>query len=342
MLNKIKEIKRQFGNDLIILAHHYQPDEIVELADFIGDSLKLAQEAKKSTEAKYIIFCGVHFMAETADILTSDEQIVFMPDMNAGCPMADMADEKQIDRAWKIITDKFGSDIVPITYINSKASIKSFCGKFEGTTVTSSNADKILKWGLEQKKRVLFLPDQNLGRNTACNLGIPLKNMALYDQLTEEIQYNCNTEDVKIILWNGYCHVHHNIKVENINKIRQEYENIKIIVHPECRNEIVLKSDMNGSTEYIINKIKQSEKGSRWAVGTEKNLVNRLIKQNKDKEIIAVDQSSCCSDMNNITLESLYNLLESIRDKKFKNIVKVDKEISKNAVKALNKMLYLS
>lgn len=339
MINKILEIKRKLGKDLLILAHHYQSDDIIKLADYVGDSLKLAKEAESNKEAKYIIFCGVHFMAETADILTEKNQKVFMPDTNAGCPMADMAELTEAEKAWNTLTNIFGDTILPITYINSRAEIKSFCGKHGGTTVTSSNAKKIVSWGLNQKERILFLPDQNLGKNTAVSLGIKLSEIAVYNKNTNKLEYDGDYNNIKVILWNGYCHVHHKIPVEKIENVRNNYDNMQIIVHPECRYEVTSLADKNGSTEFIINEIKNSPSGSKWAVGTERNLVNRLIKDFPDKEIIILDENSSCSDMDSTKPESLLNTLEQIIDGNFEKQIKVDDKVSKYAKKALDTML---
>lgn len=342
MINRIKNIKKELGSDLLILAHHYQADEIVKLADAVGDSLKLAQIAEKNKTAKYIVFCGVHFMAETADILTEDYQTVIMPDKKAGCPMADMATKAQTEKAWEALTKIFGDTIVPITYINSKAEVKAFCGNHSGTTVTSSNAKKVVTWGLEQKEHMLFLPDQNLGRNTAFSLGIPLDKMALWNPITEKLEFNGTVKDIKVILWKGYCHAHHNISIENLKKVKAEKENIKIIVHPECTHEVVQASDFNGSTEYIINQVKNSENGTKWAIGTETNLVSRLKDAYPEKEIMLLDNVSKCIDMNLTNVQSLFEALESIIQKDIKNKITVDKEIAEGAKKALNLMLSLS
>lgn len=340
--DRIYEIKKQLGEDLLILAHHYQKDEIVQLADAVGDSLKLAQIAEQNKRAKYIVFCGVHFMAETADILTEDEQIVLLPALDSGCPMADMADREQADIAWDIITKELGNSIVPITYINSKAEVKAFCGVHEGTSVTSGNAEKVLKWGLGFKDRVLFLPDQNLGQNTALKLGVPLEHMALYDQKTQQLTYSCNKDDVRMILWNGYCHVHHFIQKETLEKARSAKPEAKIIVHPECRNEIVAASDGSGSTEYLIKTVKEAPAGSQWIIGTETNLVKRVKEQNPDKGVWLLDTHSVCQNMNKTNLENVLSVLEDILVNKYPNRITVDKQTAQDAVKALDKMLSLS
>lgn len=341
MIGRIKEIKKQLGSDLLILAHHYQADEIVTAADFVGDSLKLAQIAEKNKTAKYIVFCGVHFMAETADILTAPEQTVLMPDTSAGCPMADMADTDQTEKAWKKLTEIFGKTITPITYINSKASIKAFCGNNGGTTVTSSNAPKIVKWGLDQNERIFFLPDQNLGRNTAFDLGVKLSEMALWNPQTEELEYNGDINGIKVILWKGYCHAHHNIDINKVKEIRKNNPEIKIIVHPECRHEVVELADAKGSTEFIINQVKNSPGGSSWAIGTEHNLVNRLKKECPDKKIELIDDISNCIDMSLTTPESLVSVLEDILNGNFKNKISVDKTTADSARNALAIMLSL-
>ncbi len=343
MIEEIKKIKQRMGEDLLILAHHYQTDEIVALADSVGDSLKLAKVAEANKRAKYIVFCGVHFMAETADILTNDEQIVLLPEKDAGCPMADMADEKTAEKCLERLENEFGKgNILPVTYVNSKAEIKAFCGRLGGTVVTSGNAPAILKWALSQGKTVLFLPDQNLGRNTCVDLGVGLENMALYNQIHDELYFDCNKEEVKCVLWGGYCHVHHFISDETYESMRKAHPDYKIIVHPECRYEIASKADGKGSTEYIINQVKDAPSGSKFIIGTEKNLVDRLIKNNPDKEILILDTNSKCRNMNKINLDNLYETLAEIEEGNFKRQIRVDKQTAKDAVKALNKMLELS
>lgn len=341
-IDKIKQIKAQLGDDLVILAHHYQNDEIVSLADYIGDSLKLAQMAEKNKTAKYIVFCGVHFMAETADILTEDWQRVLLPDMQAGCPMANMASLEEAEKAWTILTEEFGDDnFVPVTYVNSKAEIKAFCGRHGGTVVTSGNAPKIMKWALDSGKRVLFLPDQNLGRNTAYDLGVAIEDMADYDR-SGKVTYSCPKENVKVILWDGYCHVHHRISLDTVSAIRSLKPDAKIIVHPECQFEITQTCDGKGSTEYLINTVKNSPDGSEWVVGTESNLVMRLIKDNPTKNITILDTSSVCFNMNKINTTNLLDTLEQILDNNFERQVSVDSATAVDAVKALDTMLSLS
>lgn len=342
MINRIKEIKKQLGDDLLILAHHYQRDEIVELADAVGDSLKLAQIAEQNKKAKFIVFCGVHFMAETADILAEDYQRVFLPAITSGCPMADMADRKSAEKAWEIITKEFGESIVPITYINSKAEIKAFCGIHEGTTVTSGNAEKVVKWGFSVKDKILFLPDQNLGKNTAVALGVDEKYMALYDQHTEKLIYDCKPEEVKMILWNGYCHVHHNITAEKVKEARNENPDAKIIVHPECKHDIVKMCDGSGSTTYLIKAVENSDKNTKWVIGTEYNLVQRLKNKFTDRDIKILDEESICTNMNKTTLENLCETLEDILKGDYSKQITVDKQTAEDALKSLNTMLSLS
>ncbi|MCD8090724.1 MAG: quinolinate synthase NadA [Clostridiales bacterium] len=343
MINEIKKIKEEMGDELFILAHHYQTDDIVAAADAVGDSLKLAQIANKNKKAKYIVFCGVHFMAETADILTEDYQRVLLPATDAGCPMADMADRKTAEKCMKKLTAEFGEGkILPITYVNSKAEVKAFCGNYGGTVVTSGNADKILKWELSQNKIVLFLPDQNLGRNTAADLGVKLSDMAVYDQTRDNLYYDCKKEDVKIVLWGGYCHVHHFITDETFDEARKAFPDYKIILHPECRYKIAEKADGKGSTEYLINQVKNAPAGSKFIVGTEKNLVDRLIKANPDKDIKILDSKSVCRNMNKITAENLLETLEEIKKGDFSRHLFVDVKTAEVAVKALDRMLSLS
>jgi quinolinate synthase len=342
-ITKIKQIKEKLGSDLIILAHHYQNDEIVALADYIGDSLKLAQMAEKNKTAKYIVFCGVHFMAETADILTEDWQRVLLPDMQAGCPMANMASLDEAEKAWDVLKAEFGDeDTVPVTYVNSKAEIKAFCGRHGGTVVTSGNAPKVMKWALDSGKRVLFLPDQNLGKNTAYDLGVAIEDMADYDQKTGKLSYSCPADKVKVILWDGYCHVHHKIKLETVEHLRNIKPEHKIIVHPECKFEITQAVDGKGSTEYLINTVKNSAPGSKWIVGTEANLVMRLIHDNPNKDISILDTSSVCFNMNKTNTDNLLATLEQIIDNNFEKQVTVDSNIAADAIKALDTMLSLS
>ncbi|MDR4948725.1 quinolinate synthase NadA [Neobacillus cucumis] len=336
--NRVIEVKKQLGSRLFIPGHHYQKDEVIQFADATGDSLKLAQLSAENTEAEFIVFCGVHFMAETADILTNDNQKVFLPDMRAGCSMADMADIEQTERAWEKLQALFGDTILPLTYVNSTAAIKSFVGAHGGATVTSSNAETMVKWALGMKERILFLPDQHLGRNTAADLGIGLDEMAIWNPITNELEYDGEVSNIRVILWKGHCSVHENFTVQNVADTRSQYPDMKIIVHPECRREVVELADMAGSTSYIINAIEQAEPGSSWAIGTEMNLVNRIINEHPDKQIISLNPHMCpCLTMNRIDLPHLVWSLDTLEDTN--NIIKVDPEISENAKLALDRML---
>ncbi|MGD6968947.1 quinolinate synthase NadA [Rossellomorea vietnamensis] len=337
---RVREIKAQLGTKLFIPGHHYQKDEVVQFADTTGDSLQLAQVSAANSEAEYIVFCGVHFMAETADILTNENQKVILPDMRAGCSMADMADIHQTERAWEMLQNQFGDTILPLTYVNSTAAIKSFVGKNGGATVTSSNAHKMVEWALSQKERILFLPDQHLGRNTAADLGIDLNDMAVWDPIRNELIHEGDAERIKVILWKGHCSVHENFTLKNIADVREQYPEMNIIVHPECRREVVEASDDNGSTKYIIDTIKKAAPGTAWAIGTEMNLVKRLINEHTDKHIISLNPHMCpCLTMNRIDLPHLLWSLENIVDNQPENIIKVDEETAQNAILALDRML---
>ncbi len=340
---RVRAIKEKFGERLFIPGHHYQKDEVIQFSDATGDSLQLAQVAAKNDKAEYIVFCGVHFMAETADILTGDHQKVILPDMRAGCSMADMADLIQVERAWPILQELFGDTILPLTYVNSTAAIKAFVGRHGGATVTSSNAEKMVAWALAQKERIFFLPDQHLGRNTAYKLGIALDEMAVWDPLTDSLEYKGDRKRIKVILWKGHCSVHENFTVKNIEYIRQTKPDMNIIVHPECSWEVVQQSDYAGSTKYIIETIQNAPTGSKWAIGTEMNLVNRLIQQHPDKEIISLNPYMCpCLTMNRIDLPHFLWTLESLEQGKIVNQITVSPSIAKDAVQALERMLALA
>ena len=279
-------------------------------------------------------------MAETADILTTNEQKVYLPDMRAGCSMADMADIHQTERAWAKLQEIFGDTMIPLTYVNSTAAIKAFVGKNGGATVTSSNAERMVKWAFTEKERIFFLPDQHLGRNTAYKLGVGLDEMAVWDPNTDTLEYDGDYENIKVILWKGYCSVHENFTVENVKMVREKYPEMKIIVHPECTREVVALADDYGSTNYIIEKIEQAEPGSSWAIGTETNLVNRIIAEHPDKHIISLNPYMCsCLTMNRIDLPHLVWCLESIDEGKEHNIIKVDDDIAEYARIALDRML---
>lgn len=336
---RIKAVKDRLGSRLFLPAHHYQKDEVVQFADATGDSLQLARLAEQMTEAEFIVFCGVHFMAETADMLTRDDQIVVLPDMRAGCSMADMADIDQTEIAWEELTDQFGEDIIPITYVNSTAAIKAFVGKHGGATVTSSNAHEIVRWALEAGERILFLPDQHLGRNTAFDLGVPLEAMAVWDPLRERLVHEGDIEDVRVILWKGHCSVHEKFNVSQINTFRDRDPDRRIIVHPECTFDVVQAADEAGSTSYIIEKIEASAPGTKWAVGTEMNLVNRLAMTHPELDIVSLNPYMCpCLTMNRIDLPHLLWALESLETEPV-NVIRVDARTTDLSKRALERML---
>ncbi|GAA0458270.1 quinolinate synthase NadA [Alkalibacillus silvisoli] len=335
----IQRAKDTLGDQLFIPGHHYQKDEVIEFADARGDSLELAQKSA-STTAKHIVFCGVHFMAETADILTDHDQHVYLPDMRAGCSMADMANINQTEVAWDQLTQLVKGTMIPITYVNSTAAIKAFVGKHGGATITSSNAKDMMKWAFERKEKILFLPDQHLGRNTAYNLGIPLEEMAVWDPILETLNYEGDLDDLKVILWKGHCSVHENFTVPNVYEVRAKHPNMNIIVHPECKREVVALSDDSGSTRHIIETIENSPAGSEWAIGTEMNLVKRLIKENPDQHIISLNPHMCpCLTMNRIDLPHLAWCLDSLKNGEPVNPITVSDQISNDATRALNRML---
>jgi quinolinate synthase len=333
------------GSRALILGHHYQRDEVIDFADITGDSFKLAQAAASVSEAEFIIFCGVHFMAESADILTGPHQKVILPDLAAGCSMADMATASQVDQCWNDLASLGLTDkTIPVTYMNSSAAIKSFTGKNGGTICTSSNAEKSMKWALERGEKILFLPDQHLGRNTAVlSLGLSLSDCVLWNPwkpmggLTED-----EIRKATVILWRGHCSVHGRFTKSSIDEYRSKVPDIKIIVHPECQNEVVQAADVVGSTEKIISVVSASPAGSKWAVGTELNLVSRLAAANSDKEVFFLDRTVCyCSTMNRIDLPHLVWAMESIVAGQIVNVIKVDYETARYAKLALDRMLAL-
>lgn len=342
LTEKILAAKKQFGSRLLILAHHYQKDEIVDLADEVGDSLQLAQLAAKNKTAKYIVFCGVHFMAETADMLTEANQQVILPDLTAGCTMADMADRYQLQAAWEQLQEKYPAEILPITYTNSTAAVKAFVGEHGGVTVTSSNATQVLKWAFKQKKRIFFLPDQHLGRNTAFGMGIPLSDMALWNPRKNELIASAET-DPRVILWDGWCSVHQQFTSGQIKALKQADPEINIIVHPECPQEVVALADEYGSTNKILQVVSAAPAGSHWAIGTDNNLVGRMKDTFTDKKISFLNPRSCaCLTMNRIRLPHLAWSLEQLVQGEVVNQITVDERTTKSALKALERMLALS
>jgi len=337
--------KDALGARVMILGHHYQRDEVIEFADITGDSFKLAQAAADQSSAEFIIFCGVHFMAESADILTGEHQKVILPDLAAGCSMADMATAAQVDQCWSELKALGLSDVtIPVTYMNSSAAIKSFTGENGGTICTSSNAEKSLRWAFEKGEKVLFLPDQHLGRNTAIqNLGLLESDCVVWNPWKPQGGLtDVEIRNAKMILWRGHCSVHGRFTVESIDGYRTKVPDIKIIVHPECQHDVVKAADVVGSTEKIIQTVSQSPAGSSWAVGTELNLVNRLANENPDKNVYFLDRTVCyCSTMNRIDLPHLVWALESLVAGDIVNQIKVDPTVAHFSKLALEQMLAL-
>lgn len=341
--NHIQAIKDKLGNRLFMPTHHYQKNEVVQFADITGDSLELARICKENTEAEYFVFNGVHFMAETADILTDDSQDIYLPDLSAGCSMADMANITQDLHGYDVLTEKFHLDILPLTYVNSTAAIKKFVREHGGSCVTSGNAKSVVDWALNQGKVILFLPDQHLGRNTAYDLGIPLEQMAVWDPIAKELIYEGDLEDLRIVLWKGHCSVHEKFHKAHIDMARERDPEINVIVHPECEFEVVQAADYAGSTRYIIETIKNAPKGSRWLIGTEMNLVNRLKETYTDITIDSLNPLMCsCLTMNRIDLPHLAWCLDKILDGNKDNIIKVDAETAKYAEESLDRMLSIT
>jgi quinolinate synthase len=337
--------KAKLGEKVFVLGHHYQRDEVIQFADVTGDSFKLAREAAARPDAEYIVFCGVHFMAESADILTSDTQKVVLPDLAAGCSMADMAALSQVETAWEVLEDIGAADLtVPVTYMNSSADIKGFVGRHGGVVCTSSNAKRALSWAFERSQRVLFLPDQHLGRNTAVlEMGFDLDDCVLYDPhkpgggLTA-----AQLRGAKMILWRGHCSVHGRFELSCVQEVRQRVPGVNVLVHPECRYDVVTAADHVGSTEYIIRTIEAAPAGSAWAVGTELNLVRRLARRHPDKQIMFLDRTVCyCSTMNRIDLPHLVWALEELAAGRVVNQITVDPDTALHARTALDQMLAL-
>jgi quinolinate synthase len=339
---RIAAAKASLGSDLVILGHHYQRDEVVRFADFRGDSLKLSRQAAES-HARYIVFCGVHFMAESADILRRLHQIVILPDLNAGCSMADMADIGQVEACWNELSSLGKLAIIPVTYMNSTAAIKSFTGEHGGSVCTSSNAAGVMRWAFERGQKILFLPDEHLGRNTAHQLGISSEEMIVWDP---DQEFGGNSPDTirkaRVILWKGYCSVHQRFQLNQIKRVRHEYPGIRVIVHPECRFEVAQAADQVGSTEQIIAAIAESPAGSHWAVGTEIHLINRLSKQMPDRRIMSLDPSVCvCTTMFRITPQHLLWALENLAADQVVNRISVDERTRHYARLSLDRMLAL-
>ncbi len=347
LVARARAAKEKLGDKVFVLGHHYQRDEVIEFADVTGDSFKLARDAAARPDAEYIVFCGVHFMAESADILTTDAQQVVLPDLAAGCSMADMATAEQVAECWEVLTEAGVADVtVPVSYMNSSADIKAFTGRHGGTICTSSNAQRALEWAFQQGQKVLFLPDQHLGRNTAVrDMGMSLEDCVVYNP--HKPNGGLTPEELRaatMILWRGHCSVHGRFSLDSVNDVRERIPGVNVLVHPECKHEVVAAANYVGSTEYIIKALEAAPAGSKWAIGTELNLVRRLANRFADqgKEIVFLDKTVCfCSTMNRIDLPHLVWALESLVAGKVVNRIQVDKETEHFAKLALERMLAL-
>ncbi len=347
--DRIRKAKATLGDKVVILGHFYQRDEIVQHADYLGDSFQLANAAKAHPEAEAIVFCGVHFMAETADILSAPNQSVILPNLAAGCSMADMADIDSVTQCWDELTEIYGSEpdaegrapIIPVTYMNSSAALKAFCGEHGGIVCTSSNAAVVLKWAFERGQRVLFFPDQHLGRNTAKAMGISLDQMPLWHG-RKALGGNSAEAliDAKVVLWNGFCSVHKRFNVGQIEKARADFAGVRVIVHPECPMDVVDAADENGSTDYIRKAVEGATEPTTFAIGTEINMVQRLAAQHPEHNIFCLDPVVCpCSTMYRIHPGYLAWVLENLVDGKVVNQISVDEKVATNAKIALERML---
>ncbi|SPE21416.1 Quinolinate synthase A [Candidatus Sulfotelmatomonas gaucii] len=348
MDGRITEARARLGATTVILGHHYQRDEVVRFADFTGDSYKLSKTAAES-DARYIVFCGVHFMAESADVLAREGQQVILPDLNAGCSMADMAEISQVEDCWDALERAgLAGETIPVTYINSTAAIKAFCGEHGGLVCTSSSARAAMEWAFARGKRILFLPDQHLGRNTAYAMGIPLDQMAVWDPWAVQIglfwggQTKERLAESRVLLWKGHCAVHQRFLPSHVDQVRAKYPGIQVIVHPECRYEVCQRSDALGSTEQLIALVERASRGSMFAIGTEIHLVNRLAKRfaPEGKKIITLDDTGClCTTMYRISPQHLAWALENLVEGRVVNRVQVKANVKRWAKVALDRML---
>ncbi len=342
MDERLVAARRELGERVVILGHHYQRDEVIKFADFTGDSLKLARAAASRGAAEFIVFCGVHFMAESADILRGPQQKVILPDLAAGCSMADMAEGDQLEIAWRELASMGADRIVPVTYINSSAAIKAFCGEHDGIVCTSTNAAAVMTWGWERGERLLMLPDQHLGRNTGYKLGVPVDRMVVWDP--HEVNGGLTPEQArqaKLILWKGHCSVHTRFTVAQIDAFRKKYATGKVIAHPECTFDVVQAADLSGSTEFIVETLRKSPAGSVWAVATEIHLVNRMMHElAPDRTIVTLDPFGClCSTMFRVSPNHLLWILEGLLEGTVHNQIIVPDEIKRWARVALDRML---
>ena len=356
LVDRIQAIRNSLGSELLILGHHYQQDEVIALSDLRGDSYQLSKMAAASADCRWIVFCGVHFMAETADILANrpermqDRQQsriqVILPDLAAGCSMADMAAIEQVEAAWEDLEEVIDTDdITPVTYINSAASLKAFCGRHGGVVCTSSNAEAVLRWAFERTKRVLFFPDQHLGRNTALKMGINNDQMPVWNPHDDLL--GGNTEEIlnqsRVILWRGHCSVHQMFRPEHVHTFRKNHPDIKILVHPECPQEVNDLADISGSTGKIIEMVQSAAAGTKWAIGTELHLVNRLKQEHPDQEIHFLSPVVCmCATMYRIDLAHLCWSLENLNNGTPVNVIEVDKETARWSLVALERMLTIT
>ena len=352
LVERIERVRREMGRQLLILGHHYQQDDVIAMADLRGDSYALSESAAADAQCRAIVFCGVHFMAETADMLANQPERVaerggripvVLPDLEAGCQLADMADAPAVEDCWNELAEVIDvDDLTPITYVNSEAALKAFCGRHGGIVCTSSNARAALQWALNRRHRVLFFPDQHLGRNTARAMGIPLEEMPLWDP--EQDQLGGNTPESirrsRVILWHGYCGVHKMFQPQHIEHLRRKYPGIKVIVHPECTMEVVDRADLSGSTSRIIREIEQAPPGTKWAIGTELHLVNRLRREHPEQEIHLLSTAVClCTTMFRINLAHLCWAVENLAAGTPVNVIEVDPETARWALEALRRML---
>jgi len=337
--------KKRLGKRAVVLGHHYQRESVMEFADFRGDSFKLSQLAAAQAEAEYIVFCGVHFMAESADVLRRPHQSVILPDVKAGCSMADMAVIEDVEEAWERLVAAHGETIVPVTYMNSTAALKAFCGARGGVVCTSSNARAVLEWAWAQKQRAFFFPDQHLGRNTAFAMGVPLEHMAEWDFRAEDlarVNARCFEPQVRIILWRGFCSVHTKFTKQQVDEVRAADPAVKILVHPECPFDVVRSADLAGSTEFIIQQVEKASPGTHWAIGTEINLVHRLALEHSEQNIHSLQKNVCpCATMNRIDPAHLLWALENLSEGHVVNRIRVPESVKRDALLALDRMLAL-
>jgi quinolinate synthase len=337
--------KRALGTRLVILGHHYQRESVIEFADFRGDSFKLAQLASDRADAEYIVFCGVHFMAESADILRQPHQTVVLPDLKAGCSMADMASIEDVEEAWDRLSAAHGDTLLPITYMNSTAALKAFCGERGGVVCTSSNARAVLEWAWTRKPRVFFFPDQHLGRNTAHAMGVPLEHMAEWDYRAEDLDRanaRSSRPETRIVLWRGFCSVHTKFTRQQVEHERAADPAVRVLVHPECSFDVVRSADLVGSTEFIIEQVRKGAPDTHWAIGTEINLVHRLALEHPEQRVHSLQTNVCpCATMNRIDPAHLLWALENLAAGEIVNPVRVPEPARQHARVALDRMLAL-